>query len=670
MMRQLSILFLLLLTSAGAFAQFDRFPGTISNNDPERGRYNPFSEGVDTLDNETADTSSQIIYQNTDTIDFRKVVREFDLNLERSIPRFSLDDVHEYQAAQRTEEYSWNLGNNGLPIMPLTYTPTYRTGIDFGLNNYDAYLKQTNDVKYYIAQRPFTKLFYVTGSERENNFSIEHTQNWGRGLNIGASYESLVSDGFYDNQKIDHKNIDAHAWYQSKNKKFNSLFQYINNKYLVGANGGIKVDENVYENDDFNQRQSIPVAMQTAAKRFKGNEFNLQNSYDLGQSFKVKINDSISDLQLVPRFRFQHTVNYSTQEHQFRSDVLETTYFRNTYIDDSLTTKDRFDTERLFTEFRLKWLGNKLVDSTLQRQNFLADAYANFSTYDIKMLNDFNKKPTDAVVGGSFRSNPLDSAKILYKAEGEFHFLDYRQGDYFVRGEAGFDLNNAAGNLLAYIELSNQEQPYTSQFFYQSHYQLTNDFPKQNARTIGGEYYNPFLKGSVQARLVNASNILYYNNNRQPTIDSDAESYVMVKASKQFSVKNFNLDAAGIYQTSTDNQTINVPEWIAYGDVYYKGPLFKNNVIGKIGLNAQWTSANNFRDYDASLDQFFNQDEFTYNNNAQIGFYSNFSLSRARVFLRLDHLGSFLVENPIMHGHNYPQHDFAFRAGINWVFVN
>lgn len=665
------LLFILLSCTTMIYGQFERFPGSVNKpNNPASRDYNPFSEGVDSLDNEEADTSSQLIYQNTDTINFVKVVREYNLNLERFAPKFSLDDVHKYQPAMRTKNPSQNIGNNGLPIMPLTLLPLYSQQFNLGLNTFDYYTIDDDEVKYYQTQRPFTKLLYVTGSERENKFSIEHTQNWGRGLNVGASYESLVSEGFYDNQEIDHKNLTVHAWFRSKNKKLNILSHFINNKYNVGANGGIDITENVYENEDYSQRQSIPVAMQTAKQLFVGKNVHVQSSYDLGQSFIVEINDSISDTQLVPRFRIQHTFKYKNHSHNFTSDILEDDFFDQSFIADSLSTRDSLNTTNLFNEFRLKWLGNKLEDSTLVRQNFLADAYANISNINVEMIQGYEDKITDIVVGGSFRSNPLDSAKILYKLAGEYHLVDYRQGDYNLRGEAGFNFENIAGRLLGFIELSNQEQAYTANHFIQSHYQYNNDFDKLNARAIGGQYYNPVLKLGLGAKFVNATNLLYYNQNREPIVDGDATSYLLLSAQKQFQLNRFYLNAAAHYQTTSDEVTIRKPEILANGSIFYKGPLFKNNVIGKIGFNTKWTSDFYFDHYDPSLDQFFAQDDFQYSNNPQVGFFTNFSLSRARVFLRLDNLTSFIFDQPIMQAHNYPQHDFAFRAGINWVFVN
>jgi len=643
--------------------------------------FNPFSEGVDSLDQDpNNEERGDLIAQNTDTINFLKVVRRFDLNLEQSAPTLSLDSVHIYQPAMRSLEPTINLGNNGLPILPLTKNLSYTPDFDLGLNNHKRYMFDDADVNYYRAQRPFTRLKYVTGSERENNFELEHSQNWGRGLNLGVQYERLVSNGFFSNQEIDHRNVAAHVWYQGPKKHFNSMFHFISNKYNVGANGGIDTLDTgtelisfpeFYEFDDFDQRTNIPVQLNTAEQRLESGRLHWQNSYDFGKNVKVKINDSINDTQIIPRFRVQHTLALTNSLQQFRSDSLESSFFAETFLADTLTTSDSLDYRNFSNEFRIKWLGNKLVDSsTLIRQNFLADAYARFSLIDVQQILGEEDSFTDLVVGGSFRSNPLDSAKIIYKAEGAFHLADYRQGDFFVRGEAGFDLN-LTGRLIGFVELTNQAQPFTANRFVQSHFLFDNDFDKRNTRAIGGSYRNDALKFNGKVRFTNSSNLLFYDANRQPQLSGDAVSYLLVNANKRFQLGKFYLDLGGHYQTTSDAEAIRVPEIVGKGDIYYKGPLFKNKVIGKIGFNGFYTSEYLLNGYDPSLDQFFNQDELLdYANDPQIGFFTNFQLSRARIFLRLDNITSFVNDEPILQANLLPQHDFAFRAGINWVFVN
>jgi len=628
--------------------------------------------------NQRVDSTGQLIFENTDTINFRKVVREFDLNLERTEPEFTLDDVHLYQEADQQDEPSVHMGINGSAIGGLTNNFDYSPGVSSGLTNFDAYKILDDEVKYYSAQRPFTKMFFAAGSERENRFKLEHSQNWGRGLNVGFDYQRLVSEGFYQNQEIDHNNIAVHAWYQGKNKHFNSMVHYISNKFLNDANGGI-VDTvgaiDYYSDEDFNRRQSIPVYLPTSRSRFKGRTLNVQNSYDLGKLVDVQINDTITDKQLISRFRVQHTLNINNEDHNYFSDARDALFYEDAFFNVEGTADSLFF-NKLGNEFRIKWLGNKLgSDSTFQRTNFLADAYARFEAYEVEFDgnfaagNIFEEDFTDLAVGGSFRSNPLDTALLIYKAEGAVHLADYRQGDYYVKGELGVDLKNAAGSLVAFLELNNQEQYYVAQRFESNHYSLNNDLDKTNARTIGGIYSNDVLNFEGSVRFTNVTNALWYNEERAPTIDGDAESYVLVHARKAFNYGKFTSEFDGWYQTTSDEESLGQPAFLGSASTFYKGGLFKNKVISKIGLRATYYSPFEYNAYDPALGQFYAETR-RYENLPELGFFSNFQLSRARLFLRLDNLASFARDEPIFPGKDLPHHDFAFRTGINWVFVN
>ncbi len=664
------ICFLFVLHSEAQVLQRDPNGGGIEYENDE---FNPFSEGADSIDQEATDTTSRsLITQNTDTINFVKVVRRYDLNLERSAPVLSLDEVANYQKAWNQKYPAVNIGNNGLPIYQLTKQFDYQSGFQLGFHTLEDYKLKNNDVSYYQAQRPYSKLFYVTGTERENDFRFKHTQNFGRGLNVGVEYKSLVSNGFYQNQEINHKNVAAHTWYQSKNKKFNSLLHYINNKHKIGMNGGIVDGVDYFTIEDYRQRRNIPVNLPTAKKRAKQHLANWQNSYDFGQTVAVEINDSISDIQLVPRFRIQHSLTFDKEKRFFSSDDLETDFFGQSYYLNDTYTSDSVINTAVANEFRIKWLGNKLGDSTnLVRQNFLADAFARYSNAQIDMRNGFRDYVTDLSVGGNFRSNPLDSnQKILYRIEGAYHLLDYRQNDYMLHAEAGFKLKKA-GNLLAYIEWNNQQQDYIVNHFWQTHYHFNNDYEKQNSRILGATYEMERWKLKAEAKVANVDNVYWVDEYGQQEISDSPQSYSMLYLSKDFQIRRFHVVLSGYFQATTNDEIIRVPDVIADADLFYKGPLFRNNVVAKIGLNSTWHSNMYLDHYNPSLDLFTRQNDRLYENNPQLNFITSFSLSRARLFLRLDNLQEIVPsENPIYQADLYPQHKFAFRAGINWVFVN
>jgi len=658
---------LLLFQGVNMAAQIRERPVPIDGRENDAGF--PSENPLDSLFTEPVDSTGQIVFQNTDTIDFQSVLTVFGLDLERSQIEFTIDDVHNYFPAVQGDEPVWHLGVNGSPLYGFSYAQDYEEHLPIGINPLTDYGIAEDAVNYYKAERPFTHLFYAAGTGRENRFTIEHTQNWGRGLNVGALYERLVTDGIYANQAVDHSNLAAHMWYKGKKKHFNSMFQYINNKYVVGANGGIVDTSDYFADPDFDRRRAIPVNLISGEMRHKGNNLLWQNSYDIGKNVDVKINDSINDVEIIPRFRLQHRLSYVKDLQRYNS-VNEDTLFYQNFFYRADTTSDSLFVKRVSNEFRIKWLGNKAdTANQLIRQNFLADAYARYSIYDIDDNNRRTSTVNDLVLGGNFRSNESDTAQLIYQIKGAYHLADYRQGDYHIRGELGYDVKNAFGSLIGFVEWVNQRQPYTSERLLSNHHQFSNDLDKVNARTIGGSYSNELASTDVSARFTNVSNVLYYNDNKEPRVEDDAISYLLLHGRKGFKFGKFRSDLQAWYQTSTDDNALGVIPFYASADLYYKGPLFKNSVYSRIGFQATYHSAFTLDGFDPATGQFFASD-VEYENMPNLNFQSSFSLSRARIFLRLDNLTSFLTDDVNFTSYRKPNHDFAFRAGISWVFVN
>ncbi len=625
---------------------------------------------TDTLD-QPIDTTGQIIYKNTDTINFRTIIRVYDQTLTRKKVEFEIDDVHRYQVAQSTKEPTRHLGVNGRPLYPLTWLQPYSENLDIGFNQYADYKMLDKDIKYYKAQRPFTKMRFVSGTERENVFDLEHTQNWGRGMNVGFQYERLVTNGIYANQEVDHNRFGGHAWYQGKNKRFNMVAHYIFNKYVVGEMGGIVDTTDYFSNEDFNRRRSIPVRISDGDSKYKGNNLRIQNSYDIGKLVKLQINDTVVDNELVPAFRIQHVFQYKKDLYRYDSPNKDSLFFTNFLINPDGPTADTLIVKSLSNEGRLRWLGNKLgEDGSLQYQNFLADAYARFTTYNLEGNAGFTDELSDLVVGGKLGSNPADTARVLYSAKGAYHLLNYRQGDYYLRGDLGYDLTGAVGKLSAYIEWLNQEPHYTSQKLVSNHYNFNNNFDKINARSIGAEYANDVLGLTASVRFTNASNVLYYNTEHLPVQDNGSVSYVLLGLHKYFRFGKFESNLRGWYQTSSNDKSVRVPNFLARADVFYKGPLFKNKLSAKTGLEVAYVPKYNLDGFDPALGQ-FHEASLEYAGQPEINFFASFQLSRARLFGRLDRLDDFLrPKKPTFVGYRLPNHDFVYRVGISWVLVN
>src|SRR6476661_4912417 len=135
-----------------------------------------------------------------------------------------------------------SLGNIGLAATDLLFNPTKRIGFDVGFHSLDIYRLTNDSVRFYRSRSPYTDLYYVNGSLREQVFRVIHTQNIKPNWNFGVNYNRIGSDGLYKNQNVSHLNAAIFSWYESRNHRYNVLGNLLFNTLKAGENAGLPAD--------------------------------------------------------------------------------------------------------------------------------------------------------------------------------------------------------------------------------------------------------------------------------------------------------------------------------------------------------------------------------------------------------------------------------------------
>src|ERR1700741_4741398 len=78
-----------------------------------------------------------------------------------------------------------HLGNNGLPYNTL-FLPAIANKPDFNYfrNNYSNYFSSPQNIKFFNTKTPYTDLFYVLGSKKEQNFKMIFSYNIKKNWNV------------------------------------------------------------------------------------------------------------------------------------------------------------------------------------------------------------------------------------------------------------------------------------------------------------------------------------------------------------------------------------------------------------------------------------------------------------------------------------------------------
>ena len=94
-----------------------------------------------------------------------------------------------------------HLGNSGLPYNSL-FPPSVsgNAGFNYSKNNYSNYFFSPQKIKFYNTRTPYTDLFYIIGSKKEQIFKMTFSYNVKKNWNVTADFNRIRSDGFYPRQ--------------------------------------------------------------------------------------------------------------------------------------------------------------------------------------------------------------------------------------------------------------------------------------------------------------------------------------------------------------------------------------------------------------------------------------------------------------------------------------
>ncbi len=216
------------------------------------------------------------------------------------------------------------------------FTPLLTAGWDAGFHAFDLYKYTIDNTRFFKTTRPFTQLTYLLASGKEQVIKVLQTQNIKPNWNAGFEYRLISSPGFFQTQNSNHNNYRVFSNYQGKKKRYAAYLVLLGNKLNVSENGGIQNDSNL-SNPDYNKRFAIPVNLGgDVTQTFNvfsttintGNFYSdftalFRQSYDFGIRDSVIINDTTTEYLFYPKFRFEHTINYSSYNYRFKDDLPE-----------------------------------------------------------------------------------------------------------------------------------------------------------------------------------------------------------------------------------------------------------------------------------------------------------------------------------------------------------
>jgi hypothetical protein len=616
------------------------------------------------------DTAHHPLTPDTLTITYRHLGDPTDYRIDSSVTDFNTTFL-------RIPANYFFLGNNGSPARPVAFTPRMSAGFDAGFHSFDPYAFNQENARIYNTTRPYTELYYMVGSQKEQQLGILHTQNRTEHFNIGFEYQKIYAPGYFRSQTTGHDVYRITSRYQGKNKRYNILFSYYYNKLNNGENGGVR-DPAQLNDKNFHDRQTVDVNLgnysATTASLFSTtipvktaysqSGLEIVQFYDWGRGDTIHVNDTTDYYKFDPRFRVQYTLNYNSDNYNFTDGQPDTTFYTKHYNwqfnGDSVIARHAWKTfSNDFSLISFPVLGNQAHFINLGARyesihgTFL-DAKVNFS---------------NVVLHGEYRDITRNKKWDL-NLKGEFYAAGQYIGDYDVSAELSRYLNPTLGNVHLSFSNVNREPSYVYKYFssnYDSWYDST--LSKENITRFQFAAESQKLKYSLQVNYYLLTNYVYFKDYYQSAQNTGLFDLLQIILSKHFQAGHFNWYADFAFQQVHGNGPMNVPTLWTRHRIAYERKLF-NNLNLMTGIEAKYNTSYYADDYSPVIGQ------FVYQNNTKVKDFApdlaaflHFRIKSLSAFVRAENLNTFFAHNneaaPL-----YVYNNFTFRLGIRWWFVN
>lgn len=589
------------------------------------------------------------------------------------------------------------LGNNGSASYPILFTPILKAGWDAGFHAYDAYRFTPEETRFYKTTKPFSQLTYLLASGKEQMIKVLHTQNIKPNWNFGFDYRLITAPGFFKTQNTNHNNYRLFSNYQGKRKRYAAYFELLGNKIAASENGGI-VSDTFINNKLYQRPISIPVNLGgdpqavnvfstkiSTGNIYKDFTFFLRQSYDFGKKDSIEINDSTTEYLFYPKFRFQHTFNYSEYSYQFKDTLALGNYLKadSTLRADSVILKQWYDTAITPSKGGLsfnvleKW---KIITNDFSIRQFPETKNpAQFLEAGLRLENltgtfsSGSRNYYNVALHGEYR-NKTRNRKWDAIARGDFFVTGLNAGDY----SAFASLTRTLSSKLGDVEISFQNVNRSPSFIFEdmSSFNFKNHLStkKENITVLSAAARNPFF--NLWFRNISITNYSYFKNYYQTSQYSTLINIIQVQGSKKFKVtKHLNLYSDVTVQQTDAAAPVTVPLFYTRQRLAFEGLFFKNLNLST-GIEGRYFTPFKAYNYSPVMGQFFPQNMITIKNRPDIAAFFHFRIKSFTGLIRFENLNTidfsqgFGFTRNNFAAPNYPTPGLVFRIGVRWNFIN
>ncbi len=574
------------------------------------------------------------------------------------------------------------------------------------LKNLKDYGKWPKDIQFYNTTKPFTLLEYgqwfSNRPKGESWLNVFHTQNIKPSLNFGFSYSSISSQGKYLNQEAKDNSLNFFASYNLD--RYDLWFILGKNKFTNQENGGLLFPDDI-ENPDL-KPENLPVWLEGTSAVTKNSFGVLSHQYKFGKWIKVQENKEEFQ-KFITRFALMHTVEftdnsrffkevepnpsfdysgsadpvYSSRGHVYFYGSGHVPYIKGIAGTETLpSTQDRSGMRRITNMFYIKaveapdrkytfgkqaYIGNDLINVYIPRERLIYTP--GFMQPPLGLTQ--SDKLTNTFVGGSiFRT---EGKFWNYNASGRYYILGYRFADFDLSGQIEKPIRTSKDTSFIKITagMSNTTPDYFYNHFYSNHYKWENNFDKTYELKLGAVYDNPFRRFKAGFKYSIITNYLYWNEASLPAQAGSEFSVAQVFLKKDFKFGGLNIQNTVMYQKSTTDIYMHVPEISTRNTIFLEGILSKVLTFN-IGVDLRYDTQYYADYYSPALGMFYVQHNEKIGNYPWLDAFINLKIKRTRFYVKYSNMGTMIVQGGYYTTPGYAAQVGSASFGLSWTFYD
>ncbi len=563
--------------------------------------------------------------------------------------------------------YAYN-GSLGSPLKSKIYFDITDENSFLFSKPYDAYYESVSEQVFYKTSVPYSSLNYNFAGDKVTHddflrgiISVNPTKK----LNFTGMYNYTGTRGVYYSQATKMHKAGLSGNYKSKWYDFNAAVMY--HTFRNQENGGIQDKKYITNVDSFGRID--PVYIPT-------NLDNAQSSYRNIYGFyhqKIHLAHSKHYLDTVnfeyrPIVSLFTTSRYEVSQKRYKSTSSDSAFYapyannlyNSAYTLDSARVKEMCNTGGIsINEGFSKWMPFSAIF-------YVEHDYTNY--YNLQ----------DTIGVNRFTENDFLFGTELSKRKGEHFLFDgyarinisgQKVGDTEISGKVSstFEFLNQRIGADASALFKTKSPDYFENTYYSNYFIWENNFDKTARTNFKGNLYfsNKWVECSAGAGFENINNYIYFGKDALPAQYTDDIQIVSAKASLNLKLGIFYWQNKAVYQTSSKEEILPLPEWSLYSNAFLAFKMFKKVLTAQIGADCYYSTAYYAPNYMPATGAFFLQDKEKIGDYPVISGYLNIHLKTIRFFVKYYHFNALFGERNYFSMPNYPLYPDRLQFGVS-----